>query len=206
MLIKPINPNRIVEIDTIFDVRALVNGDTSLRFFLPKPDADVTNNNYEDNPLPGLSGHHVLGLGLECLLPIIEQDAANGVNVQKIANALAQGVLELTTNGDRERVGAWPLSTFLDLKNLDYQQEIDTDYDVAGASQKTVETELVQIKSFGLRDIPDPFLLSPSIPFRLIMRFRSGTAWPTAQNWTDSAQGGSLQFKAKLQYGRIADE
>lgn len=204
MLSKQINPEVLADLDTIYDTQLIVTNNATVRFFPPGPEGSEEDSNYEDNPLPGLVDHEIIALGIEPVMPIIVDDSGNSIDVVTIYNQLARAIVELTVDGDRERVFAAPLAFFLNLSLSEYRQEIDTDYDAENTTQRTAESEILHLKGSRPRKLPDPFPLSPNKPFHLRVKFQSASGFPSASNWSTSNQGGAFGLRAVLQYGKLA--
>lgn len=195
------NPIGLVgaDLEVYYDQQYILKDAESVRFFPPNPTGDITEQNYDQNPLPGPEPHSIVALGFHPLLPIVKEDTGNNIYPQRIYNVLSRSIVKLTIDNDRELVWRHPLSYFVDLDRLCFRDKVSVN------SENTVTRRKSAFwPNFEIRQLSEPFLIPPQKSFKLTIELGGDTSLlPTEAQWTSAAQGGNFGFRAVMQYGLV---
>jgi hypothetical protein len=201
-LAKRVKVSPDARLKVYYDVREIVDGTTSLNFFQPNPNKDVTRNNYISNPFPGEDDRMVIGLSFELVKQAIVMDAGNNIDPELIVNAVKDAGVRLTADNDYKEFLRAPLSNHFNFLGTDLDIAIATAGDPASGSETTIQDKVVTMKNTSLQKVPDPFIIAANQSMDLEVTFANGSAFPSAAEWTASGQG-KLYMKAKLYVAEV---
>ncbi len=171
-----------VQIERLFDVKEITNGDSEKSFFTPSPSGVVTDNNYRQNPLPGINYRVLLGISINLTVAAIEEDA--NIDPVKVINGIKDAVLTLSTNEGRNQDFIHPIKDYLNLSGLEAA--------LTSAASDDAVTSMIALQSTGIRQTDNLFYLKPNESFTLKVNFNN-SVWPTTANWTTAGHRFGLQ-------------
>lgn len=171
----------------LFDTIAIVQNTSEYKLFPANASKSNTENNYVSNPLPGSYVRKVLAISIESNLQTIR--TATGVDPVKIINALKKASLIITVDSDRKQMLHMPIEEFLNFSGSD----VHAAYSGTGAAT----VEYANLKSWGAKQVPDPFQIGVNQSFEVKIEFADSSNFPTAAQWT-TADFGALELKVKI--------
>ena len=171
---------------TLQDTQEIVQGQTEVNFFPAQADRDATRNNYVSNPLPGEDGHMIVGISFELTAQFLENDAANGIDVEKIINGLKDSGFIITADSDYKEFMRAPLSQYFNFGGTGLQIRLAAASNAGGDALVTSEEKTATIKSAPMFNVPNPFFIAPNQTFDLKLVIQDASGFPTAQNWVDA--------------------
>lgn len=195
---KPIPIPTGARIKEYFDTSAVITSELATYSLFPSvAQSGDFNANYSQNPFPGQFHRLVTGIRIEPTSLAFRTEA--NVNPYFILNRLAQGSILLRADQDRKQMVWQRLTDFLDLQNIATAPTATDD-----GTNYTVEQH-VTLKPGEMKQIADPFIISPNQVLSLDLSFKSVAGLPTGAQWAAATANVPLQLAVTVQVIELND-
>lgn len=176
----------------IFSTVDLIQNTSELSFY-SNPTNIIHADNFVNNPFTGTDRRRVLGLVFNLNKIFIRDDAANGIDSQKILNALKDSSVKFTADQNNQQF----LHTVIE-EHSNFSGTIIRQSTAAGHIDEADEVSRRKVAIFKPADfikIPDPWDVARNQNISLKVKLTNSADLPTAQNWIDSDDNGNRGLK-----------